>query len=691
MPKENKKRGRREEKKKQKRKRDETTGTPADEDEAPRPKRARSDNGTDAAMAEEGHLQDDQYAGLQDQPFYGMLNDEEQEYFRRADEMLELNQFAAAEERHLFLANVYREADGKELKLACSQSCSRLLERLILLSTPAQLKTLFGKFNGHFLHLVQHRFASHCCEALFLQSAPVVTQEMTAPVEPQQHGSADEVYVSMENLFLYTLNDLEGNLGYLVTDQHASHVLRVLLVVLSGLPLDQTSTTLLLQSKKKEKVRVSGLPAKAEALGLTRRTVPEAFHAAVDKFLADAASNMDGTNVRLLATHPRGNPVLQLILELELSRSGRGRPKDGESVLAKLMSQDQQAGDVEDTSFIRGLVYDPIGSRLVETIVVHSPGKTFKALYRSFFKDKLGSLARNETAGYVVAKVLERLSREDLEDATRSIMPQIPSLVERSRTSIIRTMVERSVARGADTQPLADAIANAYGQDGPPRLLKMLRWDDTGPTSGGHEKPRHDAERLHASLLAQSMLAAPGALSGLLYDGLLATPAETVAAMAREPASSHVLQAALSLPTSTANFRRKLINTLLGQVGELAVHPAGSHVVDAMWTGSRGLGNYAQRIAEELLAREAELRESHLGRAVWRNWKMDLYVNRRSEWMAEARGGGEASAAGKTGIELARETFAARRATAAAAERRGFRGDGRTRGGANRRTRMTAA
>ena len=83
-----------------------------------------------------------------ERPFFGMLDEDEQEYFKRADDMLESNAFASLEERNLFLANLYREADGKELKIASSQSCSRLMERLIQLSMPAQLKNLFQKFNG---------------------------------------------------------------------------------------------------------------------------------------------------------------------------------------------------------------------------------------------------------------------------------------------------------------------------------------------------------------------------------------------------------------------------------------------------------------------------------------------------------------------------------------------------------------
>ena len=147
MPKENRKRGRREEKK---RKREE------DEEHVASSKRQKSEvaeedveftvDGGDEAGPEEGYPE---YASRSGElPFYGLLDEDEQEYFKRADSMLELNQFAQPEERHLFLANVYKEASGKELKIASSQSCSRLMERLILLSTPNQLKNLFQKFSG---------------------------------------------------------------------------------------------------------------------------------------------------------------------------------------------------------------------------------------------------------------------------------------------------------------------------------------------------------------------------------------------------------------------------------------------------------------------------------------------------------------------------------------------------------------
>lgn len=146
MPKDFKKRGRGRREEQKKRKRDPA----AHEPESKRHKKADERQIDDGAYDEDGY-QGEPTEGVsrpEPMPFYGMLDDEEQEYFKKADELLELNQFEGPEDRAIFLESVYKEADGKELKIANSQSCSRLMERLILLSTPQQLKRLFKGFSG---------------------------------------------------------------------------------------------------------------------------------------------------------------------------------------------------------------------------------------------------------------------------------------------------------------------------------------------------------------------------------------------------------------------------------------------------------------------------------------------------------------------------------------------------------------
>jgi hypothetical protein len=156
MPKENKKRGRRMEGTKRKHEEAEDDQNLAQDIKRQKPteedEHNELENGHDYVPLPEGD--GEPMEGVRptlDMPFFGMLDEEEQEYFKHADEMLEMNSFEDSEQRQLFLANVWREAEGKELKIANSQSCSRLMERLIQLSTPSQLKGLFQRFYGKYV------------------------------------------------------------------------------------------------------------------------------------------------------------------------------------------------------------------------------------------------------------------------------------------------------------------------------------------------------------------------------------------------------------------------------------------------------------------------------------------------------------------------------------------------------------
>ncbi|KAF2175043.1 PLP-dependent transferase [Zopfia rhizophila CBS 207.26] len=682
MPKENKKRGRREEQKKRKREHS---------DNEPGSKRYKksTEEEVDYDPVDDVPYQDDAIDGVTrpgDMPFYGMLDEEEQEYFKRADEMLELNQFGDPEERSLFLENVYREADGKELKIANSQSCSRLMERLILLSTPEQLKGLFHKFSGHFLHLVQHRFASHCCEALFIRAAPIVTQELANPDLAHAASSSDpsEVVSSMESLFLYTMNELDGYLGFLMTDKFASHVLRVLLVILAGMPLAKQNNRSVLQSKKKEKISVGG-GEKAQEWSLEKRTVPQSFIDALEKIINDSVSGLDSTYLRALALHSTGNPTLQLLLQLELSQFGKSRPKDENSIIHRLLPDDPITEGTESASFINGLVYNPIGSRLLETIIEHAPAKIFRAIYREFFKERMGSLARNEIAGYVAGKILERLGKDNLEEAMRQIVEQIPNLVERDRTVILKTLIERCVVRGVNTTPITAQLETAYGGANSFEITRLLKLGEASSDDGKCDTRQNQShpDKVHGSLLAQAMMSVPGPLGNLIFDSLARLGTPLSLKVARDPAAARTLQAALTSPHASVISRRKVIQQFYGHIAELALDPAGSHVIDSIWQGTHGLAFIRERIAEELAENEASLRESFVGRAVWRNWRMDLYKRRRGDWVKQSRhtagndgfqsfpeSNGQAPVNQKNGkhltaIELARQKHAATKAAQA--------------------------
>lgn len=515
-----------------------------------------------------------------------------------------------------------------------------------------------------FFNLFQHRFASHCCEKLFRQAAPIVSQELVEPATDSAVENVEPV-VSMENLFLYAINELEGNLGFLLTDNFGAHVLRLLLVVLSGQPLEESTPKSLLASKRKEKVSVANVEKEQE---VETRAVPESFAVALEKMIGDSVAGLETHYLRTLATHHIGNPTLQALIRIELTSFGKQRAKENTSILKKLLPDDPLVEGTESAAFINNLVYDQVGSRLLETILEYAPGKLFKSLYKELFRDRMGSLARNEIAGYVVAKILERLSSEDLTKAVELILPQVPNLAERGRTSLVRTIIERCAARGVDTAVLASTIHSCWADDDKPTdlaLWKMLQitpleasavsppppmasastiasMDDPSPTTNGHPAqttpplPTTPA-MLHSSHLAQTMLKTPGATSELINAAISNLTDTLCLRIAFTPILSPILQTSLTVADAPLIFRRKLIKRFYSHICSLALDPAGSHLVDAIWSGTQGLAFARERIAEELAESEGRLRDSKWGRMVWRNWKMDLYRRRRGEWVRSVR------------------------------------------------------
>jgi len=490
-----------------------------------------------------------------------------------------------------------------------------------------------------FLHLIQHRFASHCCETLFTKAAPVVTEELVAPLEAQQEGDSGEAYISMENHFLHTLNELEGNLGYLLTDQFASHTLRVLLLVLSGRSITDANTKSLVKSKKSEDIGTTTATRGSNSAKQELRTVPSTFNDALSNLVTGLTAGLETTYLRALATHPTGNPVLQLLLEIGVFQTGKTQAKDPSSLLRKLIPDNPPEEGSDSTAFINGLLYDPVGSRLLETIIESAPGHTFKALYKSLFRERLGTLAKNDVACFPVIKILERLSKEKLELAIEQLCPKISTLIQRSRTSVIKTMIERCRIREVDTEPITAALQEAYGEEPSDAVLKMLGMSVAIDRGMAEERRNQledqDVSKVHGSLLAQSMLETPGPMREMILKGLIAMDALTLVRLAKDRSATHVLQLSLTCSNHdhTSRFRRTIIQRLAPHGIDLALDTAASHVVDAIYDASEDLRYPREQFAVELSRGESLLRQFPSGKAVWRNWQMDVYKRRRYVWI----------------------------------------------------------
>lgn len=605
--------------------------------------------------------------------FFGMLTDEEQEYFRGAAEVLEMNDFAAPEDRAIFVENVFKEAAGKEMKLACSQGCSRLMEKLILLSSVRQKKQLFEALAGNFLALVQHRFASHCCEMLFLQAAPFVgedapAEEEEAEEEEQEQGDGEKKpEMSMEDLFLLTLDELEAELSFLLTQTYASHTLRALLLILSGKPLEDATSSSLLKSKRKERISVPGVAGQEDS-SQKLRTVPESFTMAVQKIISDTIMGLDNSGLRILVTHPTGNPILQLLLELDIAYNAKAKKTKGEDAPETLLNRllpgapDSLKDETSKASeFVTAMVYDQIGSRLLETLIVHAPGKTFKAMHQTIFAKRIQSYVRNEIASYPAIKVLIRLSKDDLVACVDEIIPVIPTLLEKSRLNVIKTLLDRCSVREAtyEVEKVAQALVQACGgrfEDVVPRLC-LLREEEGEKGKADPQRFMRNKQALvsHGAQLVSMMLSIPAAAEPAQVSLLDLSPEERLKLATGSMPTMAILKTALANPSANPFFHKVLVASLLPHIADLATSQAGHNVVNEILTvPSKGRGHSVpfhikEAIMAKLAENEALLRDSWMGRSVWRTWKGDVWKRGKVDWGTWAKGvesaGGDAFAA----------------------------------------------
>lgn len=223
---------------------------------------------------------------------------------------------------------------------------------------------------------------------------------------------------------------MEPSLHALLTHPFASHTIRVLLLVLSGQGTNETASTNLIQSRSKEnKLETDKLAEE--------RKVPDSFKEATSRILKTISEKIGVLELRILATHPVGSPTLQFLLRLELSsadstrKKGRKQQNDTLSqgtLLSKLLGG-EGAEDTNSSAFLQSLFYDTVGSHVLETVIQFSNQTTFKGLYDEYFKDRLPSMSRNETASFVAVKAVDRLDEKQLEALIDGLVPLVPNLL----------------------------------------------------------------------------------------------------------------------------------------------------------------------------------------------------------------------------------------------------------------------
>jgi nucleolar protein 9 len=149
---------------------------------------------------------------------------------------------------------------------------------------------------------------------------------------------------------------LEGEWHTLIADSYASHLVRVVLSVLSGANLAENER---LRSKKSKQFKTRNSAAALNDTHLNARLVPHTFASILESVSSGLVQKLTNREMRQMAVHPVANPVLQLLVTLK----GCHQP------FVDVLMEESQNPDRATTSFLVIMMKDKVGSHLMEKII----------------------------------------------------------------------------------------------------------------------------------------------------------------------------------------------------------------------------------------------------------------------------------------------------------------------------------
>lgn len=586
--------------------------------------------------------------------FYGLVDSSEIDYFKQAESTLNINAFDSDEDRTGFIRSVLEESRGKELKLVTNQICSKLMERLVLYGTDKQLKSIFKAFENHFVALSHHKYSSHVIETLLVRSAALIEKELASDLtneeeeeEEQQQQEEEDLDVPMESLFLLMLNEYKPHIKSMVEHQYASHVLRLIILIISGKELPSTTVSNSTLRSKKSKIARKMIEIKDTDDFARAFEVPPSFKNEIKDILNSLSNNQEMKKMRELAIHKVASPVLQLAIQVE------GIVDRERSIWHLIFLPENSEKDSQEEAFVEYLLSDSVGSHFLEAIIKNDGAriKYIFRLYKLYMKDRVLKLAKRSTTGvYIIQALLFKLKPVEVEYILDQIIPELSGLIsisENQNLDLGRSIIDASITRGNYRRDeLIDQLfiklapnldrKNPGSNTSTELLENTLQL--TGSTLGNTRDDWPTAEERRRSLFLEKLMAYDYSFIVSVWANFLALPIERFMQMCFHGVFSHVVEHSLIVTKDeskdTLIMRKRFLNIFQNQIVALACNSYGSHIVDKLWDFTVLLPMYKDRIASELLSESHKVKESNYGRLVWKNWTMESFVRKKYDWKA---------------------------------------------------------
>ncbi|XP_022724836.1 pumilio homolog 23-like isoform X4 [Durio zibethinus] len=479
-------------------------------------------------------------------------------YFSEIASLFE-SQGVDVEERAVICGNALEEARGKEFELATDYIISHTLQTLLDGCDVDNLCSFLRGCSNVFPAISMDRSGSHVAE--------------TALKSLARHVQDTEAYNVIEETLRMMCEMIVVNPDDLMCNCYGSHVLRSLLCLCKGVPLDSSE----FHGAKASKTLAKRLNFKVSPLdGNDSQHLQQGFPNLL-KFLVSGMINSTRADIKTLQVDQYSSLVLQTALKLLA-----GDDQELLQIIPVLLGCNKQnlvEGEFIDMT-IAGEALESMKetafSHLMEVILEVAPESLYNEMFTKLFKNSLFKLSSHYCGNFVIQALISHARTKDqMELIWEELGLNFGDLLGMGRSGVIASLI--AACQRLQTHEYKEWIQ--------PYLLSI------------------------ASMAAEHVLeTAKDAGGACVIDAFLASDA-------------------------SAKQKRRLVVKLRGHFGELAMHPSGSFTVERCFDA--GSLSIREAIACELLAVRTELSKTKQGPHLLRKLDIDRYATKPDQWRSK--------------------------------------------------------
>lgn len=526
----------------------------------------------------------------------------------------------ALEERSLICANALEETKGKEFEIATDYILSHTLETILQGCDVDNLCAFLHSSANQFPFIAMDRSGSHVAQTAINSLASHLQYD-----DQHTHSLVEEALTLICNVIAANSLDVMCNC-------YGSHVLRTLLCLCKGVPLDKSgfylskSTTALAErlnfkqfSSNKDAFH-SGFPILLNSL------VSQMFNHATKYIkslqLDQFSSLVFQTTLRVLA----GNDELLL---------------DVIPILLGCKNKNNAEGNLIETAVVpelKNLFKEPGFSHLMEVVLEVSPVALFNELFTKVFRNSLFEFSSHQHGNFVVQALISHASDQDvMELIWDELGPNMEGLFQMGRSGVVASLIaacERlHINEHKCCQVLAKTVclADESSKWIVPRLLFLDSYFNCEDKSNWIWQSGAKMNVM-GSLILQSIFRFNGEYIKPFITSITSMDTAHVLESVKNARGSHVIEAFLC-SGAPGKQKRRLVAKLQGHFGEVALHSSGAFTIEKCFTACNL--SLRETIVSELLAVQSELSKTKQGSYLLRKLDVDGFAASPDHWRSK--------------------------------------------------------